>query len=188
MDLSELLERVEKASGPDRELDAELCLALGDFPQIQVSWTGGPFRSDLDGGWRLRPQSKGYVEHPLWIDSWGRPIGAQAKPYTASVDAALALVERVLPGWGVVITKPLDGGGYAEVFSREGLSFDPNGDKNVSLGEWLEQGKPQRETPALALLAAMLRALIAGNAELQSDPKRSEPPSPLPGEEQKDLT
>lgn len=96
--LTGLLDRVQAAEGPDRLLDAEVCIALSDFPQINVSWTGGPFRTDLDEGWRVQGRN-GYVEHPQWVMGDGRLIGAQAKLYTASMDAALALMHRALPGW-----------------------------------------------------------------------------------------
>lgn len=64
-DLSELIERVEKATGPDRELDAAIA-AHFDLP---------------------------YGPRPVGGSEW---LSAH---FTASVDAALELVERELPGW-----------------------------------------------------------------------------------------
>jgi hypothetical protein len=59
--LSELLAKVQAASGPDRELDIANTKAL------------------VHGKFYQTPETAG--------------------PYTSSIDAALALVERVLPGW-----------------------------------------------------------------------------------------
>lgn len=70
--LPELLKRVEAASGPDRELDAAVEVALD--------------QQTADGRARARYYS-GYRDDEL------------PPPLTASIDAALALVEMVLPGW-----------------------------------------------------------------------------------------
>ena len=68
-DLNELLERVKKATGPDKELDADILKALGFH-----AWAG----------------RMSYPKPPIWVDFGGSDI-------TASVDASLALVERRLP-------------------------------------------------------------------------------------------
>ena len=79
MTLSEIIARLEAATGPDRELDAEIAVYLG---------------------WQ-RPDAK----RPY---AWTRPIGPDGSVttcndsfiprYTASVDAAATLL---LPGWRV---------------------------------------------------------------------------------------
>lgn len=69
MDLAELRERVRAATGPDRELDFALKRLWSDIA--------------------ARLTFKEAIEAP----------GFTLPPYTASVDAALALVERMLPGW-----------------------------------------------------------------------------------------
>lgn len=70
--------------------------------------------------------------------------------YTSSIDAALALVERVLPGW----TYALDNAG--RTFHCE---------LNSNTGRFLLQGDIERHASApaapLAILIAMLHALIA---------------------------
>ncbi len=80
-----LIKRLEAATGPDREVDAELWLMFT---------TGATRKASVV------KSSKG-----LWPDytidetreASGRLIVVPS--YTASVDAALALAERVLPGW-----------------------------------------------------------------------------------------
>jgi len=78
-DLTALIERVEKATGPSFELDVRI------------------------GCWRINfPVPTGEHVH------WGmlcQSVGAQ--PVTSSLDAALALVEEKLPGW--TWTRAIDG-------------------------------------------------------------------------------
>jgi len=75
--LRELLERVRKAEGPDRELDAELAICFG--------WQ---YRSRKGRGREWLDDSFGSVE------TWVR----QPPAFTASLDAITALIERELPG------------------------------------------------------------------------------------------
>lgn len=70
-DLERLLTMVKAATGPDRELDEDILKHLGFH-----SWAG----------------RMSYRKSPIWIDFGSSEI-------TASIDAALALVERTLPGW-----------------------------------------------------------------------------------------
>ena len=98
-ELQALLERVEKATGPDRLLSRDLARTFG------------------------------MLGH-----------------YTASIDAALALVERVLPGWHWIRKSPLSMTVYQ----------DPKDEK-----AWAVHFDGAGATPALSLLAAILKALIA---------------------------
>lgn len=79
--LSSLIERLEKASGPDREIDALIFVAVdARDPALRVA-------RSTPLGW--------YVEAG---DDEDRPL--LQPEYTKSLDAALALCERVLPaGW-----------------------------------------------------------------------------------------
>lgn len=83
-DLKALLERVEAATGPDDDLDAEVWLAI----------VPGASRKNLLADW---PD-----EEPLWEyhDAERNTLfrAGLVPSLTASIDAALALVERVLPG------------------------------------------------------------------------------------------
>lgn len=75
--LAVLLERVKAATGPNQELDAQIGLAFGWEPNIyHTAWFPPDYDDDLKDDYL--PQL------PL---------------FTASIDAALALVEKVLPGW-----------------------------------------------------------------------------------------
>ena len=67
-ELSALIERLEKASGPDDALNREVCIAAGVVPRIEA-----PFNA----------AGEGVEVYP---------------PVMWSIDAALAFVERVLPG------------------------------------------------------------------------------------------
>ena len=102
--LTDLLARVEGATGADREIDVALFRAAGPTVLIQ-------------------------------------------EDYTASLDAALALLGRVLPGWVWEVSS-----------GRSGLPWAVlSGDGRSAGGE--------AKTPALSILSAMLRALIAENPD-----------------------
>lgn len=124
-DLKALRERVESATGADREIDAALWCALL-HPDCKPSQSRPGYVAITDDD----PSRWGYkeVEH-----------------YTASLDAALALVEAKLPGSAWSVSTVMFGrGGYVAGIGRVGLNED------------IEARAP---TPALALLAALLAAL-----------------------------
>lgn len=80
-DLQGLIERLEKAEGPDRELDNSLTLAA--FPEGRIV---------------LAPDQRyDYI--------MGSSGGGPVSPLTASIDAAVAFAERVLPGCWYQIAK-----------------------------------------------------------------------------------
>lgn len=81
---SDLITRLSKLDAPDREVDAEIALAL-DLFETQPN-KGWPDR--LDYG---RREENGSVTWP------GHGFDQLIPRYTASVDAAIALAERVLP-------------------------------------------------------------------------------------------
>lgn len=127
--LSALLARVESAEGPDRALDGAICRACGDT--VASNEIGGFIWKPADAeGWRSVPK------------------------LTASLDASLALCERVLPTatWDVGSVERIDRKFYSAIV-------------------WPANGGPDSgechsdANPALALIAAMLRALLASNAD-----------------------
>ena len=130
-ELSALRERVGTATGPDRRLDAEIEAALlGGFPShlchdgTRRAYSAGRIHNDDDGS----HLTKG---------------GRMAAPLTASIDAAVALVERKWPGvgWSLVLDNGLlpQARIFLETYSCAAAA-----------------------TPALALIAALLASLEPG--------------------------
>jgi hypothetical protein len=139
MSLHELLERVKAASGPDRELDAAIHMAV-----LPDDFASKIMRGDYaTHSWRLGSGGVSYVSPNSGGTSGGsHPVAA----YTASIDAAVALIERVLPGceWDVSTASGGRAGYEVEIVRPHG-------------GAWTRPGP----TPPLALIAALLEAKIA---------------------------
>lgn len=122
--MRELLARVQRCTGPDRNLDLAIDMAL-------------------------RPEN--------YPDSWSWDEATRPPHLTASIDNALALVEKVLPGWSVnlqtqaeqyeVRTGPRVFTPLAEIYQRP-LSVNPVYTSRAA-------------SPALAILAALLRAHLS---------------------------
>lgn len=110
-ELSALIERLEKASGPDDALNREVCIAAGVVPRIEA-----PFNA----------AGEGVEVYP---------------PVMWSIDAALAFVERVLPGvhWQI--------------------AFDPEQRFWVGVGQPGEREDGYSHYAPLAILIASLKAL-----------------------------
>lgn len=119
--LTDLLSRVEEATGADRKLDWR----LADF--------AGHEAFDRDSA--LWP--------PFGV---GSKVERAIPTYTASLDAALALCERVLPGWWWAVGRYGPDGLVSANVSRDGKKHGAD---------------VMAPTPALALISATLRALIA---------------------------
>lgn len=92
MNRAELIEALEKAEGPSKQLDFDIAGVLGLVPNHTVREVG------FDYDWYRSPDN-----YTLWkaLDSEGRRVASwSAKPYTSSIDAALTLVpDGAL--WGV---------------------------------------------------------------------------------------
>jgi len=82
----ELIERIEAASGPCRELDAEIAVAVSEYPDARVVWANGCRWFKSAGPNRMPFVGAG---------GKGANLGVifQNARYTASVDAALSLVD-----------------------------------------------------------------------------------------------
>lgn len=128
--LEGLLERVESATGPDRELDARIWCAINGYDFVAWDGAGAVYRFREPG-----------IRH---MDA------AHVQPVTRSVDAALALVERVLPGWSWQIDN--SGGEVTACLSEASGSWLVASDKEAF---------GRHKYAALAILAALLRALFA---------------------------
>lgn len=115
--LKELLARVEAATGPDTELDKAIAEAFGLH-----CWAGRLSYPEGDGRW----------------------LDFAASNVTDSVDAALALVDREMPGW------------------RGAFWKDRSGEWSMSLDCEPYPGTLQEDmrTAPLAILAALLRAKL----------------------------
>lgn len=139
MSLSALLERVEAATGPDHEVNGRLyCLANGYTYRGSCPEMGPP------------PTGQSYVAY--YTPANGEQTPRYCPAYTASVDAALALIGRVLPGHASAV------GTMAFEVARKpwGCIWTPT-------GAVLKQA--EAATPALALCAALLAAMIGEEAK-----------------------
>lgn len=92
--LQDLIARLEKAETADREIDCAIAISvLGYWLQDRGHGVTEYCRKDAEGN-----------------TSCGTSV-VMVRPYTASLDAAVGLVERVLPGWGVYFRRDKDGCG-----------------------------------------------------------------------------
>lgn len=143
-ELQSLLESVEAATGLDIWIDLEFLHLWHPDHDALKHWPEGEYKTDL---------RRGTPNHVFaaWKEV-GFSTSAPFPAFTASIDAALALVERVLPGKHCRL-----GIGYVGDYSSADLG------KEGRLSRWSCDGfaeRPDNELP-LAILAALLRALIA---------------------------
>ena len=134
-DLAGLIERCEKAAGPDRELDLAIWNAVCDHPS---AWSES-----------FPPQTV-VIENRNGEGAVGNPVYT-LDSLSASIDAALALVERKLPRtmWRVQ-SDPDTGDGYAATL----------------VPELLPTASATGASPALAIILCLLRALAAQESGL----------------------
>lgn len=122
---ADIIERLEKAEGPDRAIDVAIALATKDYSERA-------YQSDK----MMRPKGTEYTVERFLSDRL-------SSRYTGSLDAAIALVERMLPGW----KWSLDSEGRATLW---------NGRFGLERYKTIDDGG--RSSPA-ALLITMFRAL-----------------------------
>lgn len=130
--MKELIERIEGAEGPSRELDAEIALAIGVVP-------AGAFRPCA----ALDVATFATGAYGFWT----------AEAYTASLDAAMTLV---LEGWAVGSLDWWPSRKSSSVTLLETGAFS-----NGMTGHDFDvhrQARSYAATPALALAAAALKA------------------------------
>lgn len=129
-----LAERIEQATEPSRELDAEIALAVG--------WT---YRLRGDGHCWFPPNSKYPWEHEM-----------DAPPFTASIDAALTLVPEGLE-WSVSFIRDRVGlPDEAIIYLKPFYEFEADDPEAMVIC--------YGHTPSLALCTAALRAASASQA------------------------
>lgn len=163
-DLDALIERVEAATGPDREIDAVVWRVVL-MPQL-------PFYREFDGRVMLDVRHGLGEGGPDWRHPSPYDQSRSPPNYTASLDAALTLVERKLPGWcygtrtdaiwadhhrwagkpvwEALIANPGDSDSYSPFCDHDGYTED---------SEVILEYDAKHCSPALALISALLRAL-----------------------------
>jgi hypothetical protein len=129
MALAELLARIEAEAGPDRELDGRIWCSVNGYEFVAWDGAGVVYRFREPG---IRHMDDDHIQ-----------------PVTRSVDSALALVERVLPGHQAGFQP-----GFA-CYRAQIIRIE----KSVS-AQLAADAKHSASAP-LAILAACLRALIA---------------------------
>ena len=125
-DREELIARLEALSGPDRVVDIDLALHFA-------------------GKTKLRVREVLVVDRVArWVDEWDgrRWREAELPALTASIDAALALVERERPGWVWNLSDGDNHGPFAFVHKPD--NKNPVGSMAAN--------------PTIALLIALLRS------------------------------
>ncbi len=130
--LGELIARIRSAEGPDRDLDVKIDTILN-----RIEWR--PYRENARKLWGHGPDGK-VLRHG--IDS--------CPPVTASLDAACALLKRLLPGWSWQVhteSRREDGFCAAVWCSWGGSAYQRH------VGEAFP-------TPALAIVFAVLACLL----------------------------
>lgn len=133
--LSDLIARVEGAEGPALVLDGEIWCVANGYEFVKWDGSGCVYREVRGAGIRHADAST-------------------VRPYTASLDAAVALAGRVLPGWTYGMEMfPSD-----EIFNPSGAQAFVSKDRSVLDAGY---GHGEAKTPAIALVLAILRAVQA---------------------------
>jgi len=133
--LEELLERIRAAKGADREIDGDIAAAF------EIAPSHLPRVTDVGRSWLWAD----FVPPDDW-ETWEAPA------FTASIDAALALVERVLPGWRLTLRQ------MSSQWRATMMDAGCSPGMTLMLGFSTAEFAP---TAPLAILAALLSALIA---------------------------
>jgi hypothetical protein len=137
--LKSLLERVEKAEGPDRELDNDIFRALA----LTDEWSGkrvSKWFIDAGTGWWSCHTDDGWLHQEVQL----------SPRYSSSLDAALALVEEKMKVCAISTSMDPSGCGATLVWWPDGLGEEREV-KAEGCGWTMSQ----------AVLSALLRALIA---------------------------
>lgn len=150
--LRSLLERCEKAEGPSMEMDGRLAVLFGVVSEKRRP--GGYYAFFAEP---RRPGDSSFLGG-YW-DEEGRAYKSLGQcitcpQYTASLDAAVALIEKALPGWVYTADSSLN---EVQLFSPawpDGPSSDGHG-----------------ATMTLAYLSALLKALIVREEQRAGEEK-----------------
>lgn len=136
--LTELIKQLEKLDGPDRRHDGAVHNAIfgTEYGRNGVSVTG------------FSPSAADY----------GTPV---VPAYTASLDAAIALCEWVLPGWSwtILANKPIIGDRYGNVVAEGPFTAFVNNAAFRPEEPDIEHEAKSASSSSIALVIAILRAL-----------------------------
>ena len=138
-----LIERLEAAGGPGIVLEAEIFWTLERDRATTAFWRGAMGRpGSLPEEFARLPRGLGMAS-----------MEAASPNYTASLDAALALAERVLPGWefGTYISRP-------DVHGNRQTKIEARRWQDVAPEYAFACASSSARTPALALCIAILKA------------------------------
>lgn len=138
-DIAALIERVEKLTGPDRLVDMEIAWLTG---WDRVSSHGSTWRETYP---RCRERWQAHEERRV-ADNWKVP------DYLGSIDAAVALAERVMPGYRLGIEREIHSENGWKAFVQ--ILWGPESNRR-----WIAE---TCSTPAFALVLATLKALSNG--------------------------
>ena len=147
-DYADIISRLQAATEPSRELDAHILCATLAPAGAKVE------QSKFNGAWCIYEPTV-YGKEPFRL--WEKPHGFRCdhESVTSSIDTALRLVERVLPGWTGDI-------GFGRVPVSATIARHrgdlTSGRKNANFSG-MRAGKC--DLPAISLLIAMFRALQA---------------------------
>ena len=93
--LEELIAALEKSEGPSRALDRDIQCTVGGWHRITPSQGGGKHGAFISPDeWNGRDSGG----RPILDSLHGTTMHRDVPPVTASIDAAVALVDRVIPG------------------------------------------------------------------------------------------
>lgn len=156
MTLSDLIQRVSEATGPDRELDAYIARDVDGLPMTFCDFDTGCYHGDCKSPGCGKPLGlhDGRKSYPRdWQDDDRLPR------YSASIDAALALVSRLLPGWFVLFnTGSVAPGAWSKVDTRPRAELAEPIETKFGSGVGI-RAQVHGATPPLAILQALLSAL-----------------------------
>lgn len=169
--LTNLIERVEAATGADREIEWAVAYSLGLGTETERSvyaeLGGSGFLRGPEGLSALDKKHGSHIRYSRYVGGGRRrgvPGGeimrvvtgpqplAHCPNYTASIDAAKALLDEYLPGWYMMI----DGSLMTSFEVSLTDSSVPSAEVREDVSRFFARGK----TLPLAILAALLRSKL----------------------------
>ena len=153
MSYASLIERLRKATVPSRELDWELHeISVGDFLR--------------EHGYRRVGDS--YITETPPFPGAERCSGPEF--YSSSIDAALAQVEKMLPGCDIYMEIEQVHGGFCQyIFIVPGGVLTPLRKDVARAGKLFQTWKEAKDMLPLAILIALLTALEAQHVTAEAE-------------------